>query len=94
MFERTRNGAARGARGRFGSGASKQPPRAPDFADRRVVFFAQGARPVGEHIANHPHAMLHVVEGDQSEIEHHHAIVQATSSRPVAGMRSIRRTMS
>ena len=67
--------AARAVAG--GKGCFEQPPRAADFADRRVVFFAQAARAFGEHVANDPDAMLHVVESQQAEIEHHHAIVEA-----------------
>src|ERR1700674_4683589 len=47
-----------------------------NFEHSGVVFRAQAARAFGEHIANHPGAMLHVIESDQAEIKHHYAIVE------------------
>src|SRR5438552_4885850 len=48
-----------------------------DFAHGGVVFRAKAAAALGEHIANDPQTMLHVIERDQAVIEHQHRVVQA-----------------
>ena len=43
---------------------------------RRFIFLAQAAFAVCKHVAHDPHAMPHVVKGNQAEVEHHDAIVE------------------
>ena len=50
---------------------------APDFAHGLVVFRAQAAFAVGEHVAHDPHAVPHVIEHDEAEKKHHHRVVHA-----------------
>src|SRR5215469_11651936 len=51
-------------------------PRSLDFAHGRVVFRAQAAMTFGEDVADDPQAMLDVIEGNQTVIEHEDRIVE------------------
>src|SRR5260370_42496334 len=48
-----------------------------DFAHRGVVFRAEATVAFGEHIANDPQAVLHVIESDKTLIEHQHRVIEA-----------------
>ena len=52
-------------------------PRPLDFAHSGVVFRAQAAVALGENVADDPQSVLHVIEGNQTVIEHEHGIVEA-----------------
>src|ERR1700720_2533086 len=41
-----------------------------------MVLLAEASLSFREYVANHPNAMLHMVENDQAVKEHHHAIVK------------------
>ena len=94
MLDSTRSGPPLRACALAWQGLFESPARAADFAHRGVIFRAQAALALGENVADDPDAVPHVVEDDQAEIKHHHAVVQAHIVAAAAGMRSTSRTMS
>ena len=74
-FDAQRRGGAAAAFWR--QGLLQLTTGALNFPYGLVIFRAQTAFPLGEHVANDPDAMLHVIEGDEAQVKHHHAIVEA-----------------
>ena len=52
------------------------PPQCGNFPHCRSMFRAKAPRRSGINIANNPHAVLHVVEHDESEEKHHHSVIE------------------
>src|SRR5229473_8384845 len=52
-------------------------PRLFDFKHGGIVFRAKAAGAFGEHIANDPQTVLHMIESYEAVIEHQHRVIEA-----------------